>query len=147
MAKVKKPAGKKRVKTDDGISVATAASILGLSQNGVLKRIHTGSLKAVRFTGKAWMISRKSAEGKVFSQAVFDAAVSKYCNVTEACEILGVTDNYVVQLINRGDIDGFRLHGKTWIVFKRSAEKNAKEYVPNAAPGRLRRVTSGKRKA
>jgi len=57
----------KAKKTDEGISVATAASILGLSQNGVLKRIHTGSLKAVRFTGKAWMISRKSAEGKVFS--------------------------------------------------------------------------------
>ena len=123
MAKVKKPAGKKRVKTDNGISVATAASILGLSQNGVLKRIHTGSHKAVRFTGKAWMISRKSAEGKVFSQAVFDAAVSKYCNVTEACEILGVTDNYVVQLINRGDLDGFRLHGKTWVFLKKSAEK------------------------
>ena len=36
------------------------------------------------------------------------------------------------------------IHEKTWIFLKKSAEKNAKAYVPNAAPGRLRRVTSGK---
>ena len=43
------------------------------------------------------------------------------------------------------DAEGNTIVGKhVWIVFKKSAEKNAKAYVPNAAPGRLRRVTGGK---
>lgn len=53
----------------------------------------------------------------------------EYVSVPDAAEMLGCTDVWVIRLINRGDLDGFRLSGRAWAVSRESVEKNLQEYL------------------
>lgn len=53
----------------------------------------------------------------------------EWISVPVAAELLGCTDVWVIKLINRGDIEGFRLSGRAWAVSKKSVEKNRRNYL------------------
>lgn len=52
-----------------------------------------------------------------------------WISVPDAAEILGCTDVWVLRLIRRGDLEGFRLSGRAWAVRRDSVEKNLKSYL------------------
>lgn len=52
-----------------------------------------------------------------------------WISVPKAAELLGCTDVWVIRLIQRGDLDGFRLSGRAWAVSRKSVEKNVNEYL------------------
>jgi excisionase family DNA binding protein len=54
---------------------------------------------------------------------------TEWISVPVAAELLGCTDVWVIRMIQRGDLDGFRLSGRAWAVSKKSVEKNVKEYL------------------
>ena len=53
----------------------------------------------------------------------------EWISVPKAAELLGCTDVWVIRLIQRGDLDGFRLSGRAWAVSRKSVEKNVAEYL------------------
>jgi excisionase family DNA binding protein len=63
-----------------------------------------------------------------------------WISVPVAAELLGCTDVWVIKMINRGDLEGFRLSGRAWAVSKKSVEKNLRDYLERdpALSGRKR---------
>jgi excisionase family DNA binding protein len=53
----------------------------------------------------------------------------EWISVPDAAELLGCTDVWVIKMIHRGDIDGFKLSGRAWAVKRASVEKNVREYL------------------
>jgi excisionase family DNA binding protein len=53
----------------------------------------------------------------------------EWISVPKAAELLGCTDVWVIRLIHRGDIEGFRLSGRAWAVNRKSVEKNVQDYL------------------
>lgn len=53
----------------------------------------------------------------------------EWISVPKAAELLGCTDVWVIKMIHRGDLDGFKLSARAWAVSKKSVEKNVKEYL------------------
>lgn len=53
----------------------------------------------------------------------------EWISVPKAAELLGCTDVWVIKLIQRGDLEGFRLSGRAWAVSRKSVEKNLREYL------------------
>jgi hypothetical protein len=51
-----------------------------------------------------------------------------WISVPRAAEILGCTDVWVIRMISRGDLEGFRLSGRAWAVSLESVKKNRAEY-------------------
>lgn len=64
----------------------------------------------------------------------------EWISVPKAAELLGCTDVWVIKMIHRGDLEGFRLSGRAWAVSKKSVEKNIAEYLKRdpALSGRKR---------
>lgn len=63
----------------------------------------------------------------------------EWISVPEACEILGVSDVWVLKLIHANELEGFKLSGRAWAVSRKSVEKNAAEYAKqNRRTGRPR---------
>jgi len=52
-----------------------------------------------------------------------------WISVPDAAELLGCTDVWVIKMIQRGDLDGFRLSGRAWAVSRKSVDKNLREYL------------------
>lgn len=52
-----------------------------------------------------------------------------WISVPKAAELLGCTDVWVIKMIQRGDLEGFRLSGRAWAVSKKSVDKNLQEYL------------------
>lgn len=120
------------------ISVQETAELVGISEVAVLKRIAKGTLVAKRFSGKAYMVSRDSAEGREVDRDEFEKACSAYVSVPEACNIVCVTDGMVGRMLADGRLDGFRLNRKAWAVSRKSCEKNLAEKIANPGTGRPR---------
>jgi excisionase family DNA binding protein len=53
----------------------------------------------------------------------------EWISVPDAAELLGCTDVWVIKMIHRGDLEGFRLSGRAWAVSKKSVEKNVRDYL------------------
>jgi len=53
----------------------------------------------------------------------------EYVSVPEAAKMLGVSDVWVIRLVKRGELDGFRLSGRAWAVSRQSVQKNRREYL------------------
>ena len=53
----------------------------------------------------------------------------EWVSVPDAAELLGCTDVWVIKMIHRGDLDGFKLSARAWAVSRKSVEKNIREYV------------------
>jgi excisionase family DNA binding protein len=53
----------------------------------------------------------------------------EWISVPVAAEMLGCTDVWVIRMIHRGDLEGFRLSGRAWAVSKKSVEKNVRDYL------------------
>lgn len=53
---------------------------------------------------------------------------SDFVSVPVAAEMLGCTDVWVIRMIDRGDLDAFRLSGRAWAVRRASVLKNRREY-------------------
>lgn len=53
----------------------------------------------------------------------------EYVSVPVAAERLGCSDVWVIRMIQRGDLEGFRLSGRAWAVKRSSVEKNLREYL------------------
>lgn len=53
----------------------------------------------------------------------------EWISVPEAAEILGCSDVWVIKMLGRGEIEGFRLSRRAWAVSKKSVEKNRQEYL------------------
>lgn len=51
-----------------------------------------------------------------------------YVSVPVAAEMLGCTDVWIIRMIHRGELEGFRLSGRAWAVSRASVEKNRREY-------------------
>jgi excisionase family DNA binding protein len=69
----------------------------------------------------------------------------EWISVPAAAELLGCTDVWVLRLLKKGDLEGFRLSGRAWAVSRASAEKNLKSYLSRdpAAAGRRRSGLAG----
>jgi len=52
-----------------------------------------------------------------------------WISVPVAAELLGCTDVWVIKMIARGDIEGFKLSERAWAVSRASVEKNVQEYL------------------
>jgi len=52
-----------------------------------------------------------------------------WVSVPIAAEMLGCTDVWVIRMIHRGELDGFKLSGRAWAVKRASVEKNLREYL------------------
>jgi excisionase family DNA binding protein len=52
----------------------------------------------------------------------------EWISVPVAAELLGCTDVWVIRLIQRGDLEGFRLSGRAWAVSRKSVAKNVEDY-------------------
>lgn len=52
-----------------------------------------------------------------------------WVSVPVAAEMLGCSDVWVIRMIQRGDLEGFRLSGRAWAVSRKSVEKNVKDYL------------------
>jgi hypothetical protein len=53
----------------------------------------------------------------------------EWVSVPVAAEMLGCSDVWVIKLIQRGDLDGFRLSGRAWAVSRKSIAANLKAYL------------------
>lgn len=53
----------------------------------------------------------------------------EYVSVPDAAEMLGCTDVWVLKMIARGELDGFRLSARAWAVSRKSVQKNLQEYL------------------
>ena len=61
-------------------------------------------------------------------------------SVKEAADMLGVTDAYIIRMIQKNDLIGFRLHQRAWAVSLKSVVHNAQQYEAGHV-GRPRRVS------
>lgn len=52
-----------------------------------------------------------------------------WISVPVAAEMLGCTDVWVIRLIQRGDLEGFKLNARAWAVSRKSVEKNVQDYL------------------
>jgi len=52
-----------------------------------------------------------------------------WISVPDAAQLLGCTDVWVIRMIHRGDLEGFRLSGRAWAVSRNSVQKNVKAYL------------------
>lgn len=52
-----------------------------------------------------------------------------YMSVPEAAEILGCSDVWVVRMIQRGELTGYKLSQRAWAVSRASVERNRDEYA------------------
>jgi excisionase family DNA binding protein len=53
----------------------------------------------------------------------------EWVSVPAAAEMLGCTDVWVIKMIQRGDLEGFKLSGRAWAISRKSVEKNLAEYL------------------
>lgn len=53
----------------------------------------------------------------------------EWISVPDAAELLGCTDVWVIKMISRGDLEGFRLSGRAWAVSRKSVEENVQKYL------------------
>jgi hypothetical protein len=53
----------------------------------------------------------------------------EWISVPKAAELLGCTDVWVIKMIQRGDLEGFKLSARAWAVRRTSVEKNVREYL------------------
>jgi len=53
----------------------------------------------------------------------------EWISVPVAAELLGCTDVWVIQMIHRGELEGFRLSGRAWAISRKSVEKNVQDYL------------------
>jgi excisionase family DNA binding protein len=53
----------------------------------------------------------------------------EWISVPKAAELLGCTDVWVIRLIQRGDLEGFRLSGRALAVSRKSVAKNVQDYL------------------
>jgi excisionase family DNA binding protein len=53
----------------------------------------------------------------------------EWISVPKAAELLGCTDVWVIQMIRRGDLEGFKLSGRAWAISRKSVEKNLRDYL------------------
>jgi len=52
-----------------------------------------------------------------------------FMSVPQAAELLGCSDVWVLKMLKRGDLQGFRLSGRAWAVSTESVERNLREYM------------------
>lgn len=52
-----------------------------------------------------------------------------WISVPKAAEILGCTDVWVIRMIQRGDLEGFKLSARAWAVRRTAVEKNLRDYL------------------
>lgn len=52
-----------------------------------------------------------------------------YLSVPQAAEILGCSDVWVVRMIQRGELVGYKLSRRAWAVSRESVERNRVEYL------------------
>lgn len=52
-----------------------------------------------------------------------------WISVPQAAELLGCSDVWVIRMIQRGDLEGFRLSGRAWAVSRKSVAKNHADYL------------------
>jgi hypothetical protein len=53
----------------------------------------------------------------------------EWVSVPVAAELLGCSDVWVIKMVQRGDLEGFKLSNRAWAVSRRSVEKNLREYL------------------
>jgi excisionase family DNA binding protein len=53
----------------------------------------------------------------------------EWVSVPVAAELLGCTDVWVIKMIHRGELEGFKLSRRAWAVSRKSVEKNIREYL------------------
>jgi excisionase family DNA binding protein len=53
----------------------------------------------------------------------------EWISVPKAAEMLGCSDVWVIRMIQRGDLEGFRLSGRAWAVSLKSVTKNIEDYL------------------
>jgi excisionase family DNA binding protein len=123
---------------DDLVSVPEAAKRAGVMSTTIQTRIGRREVVAERFTGRAFIVSARSAIGHAIERAAFDRAVSELATVEEACRHLGVSEAYVPRLVARGSLDGFKLNARTWAITRESIARSAREYDPNGQKGQRR---------
>lgn len=51
-----------------------------------------------------------------------------FISVQEAAKKMGVTDAWIIRMIEKKTLIGFRLNGKAWAVSRASVDNNAKSY-------------------
>ncbi|MEZ0369556.1 MAG: helix-turn-helix domain-containing protein [Candidatus Sericytochromatia bacterium] len=101
------------------------AEMMGTSTQGLLNRIHTGSIPAKRM-GRRWMIS----EATLPELKAYYLSVPPWPALTaaEAAKMLGYYRTDVIdQVIQRGNLTAFR-QGRIWLV-KRSEIERALAYL------------------
>lgn len=54
---------------------------------------------------------------------------AEWMSVPQAAEALGCSDVWVIRMIQRGDLEGFKLSGRAWAVSRKSVAKNKDEYI------------------
>ena len=62
----------------------------------------------------------------------------EWISTTEAAEILGVSDVWVLKLIAKNELKAFRLSGRAWAIERTSVEKNLKNYLGQISKGKGR---------
>lgn len=124
------------------ISVQEAASLLGISEVAVLKRIAKGTVVARQLSGKGLLVCRESVDGIAVDPEEFKSLCSQWVSVPQACEIVCVTDGMIGRMLMDGRLEGFRLNAKAWAVSKASCQKNIAEYLSSTSRhGRPRDLT------
>lgn len=63
-----------------------------------------------------------------------------FISVQEAAEILGVTDAWVIRMVEKKVLVGYRLNGRAWAISRASVENNAKAYEHGRHVGRPRKL-------
>lgn len=53
----------------------------------------------------------------------------EWISVPRAAELLGCSDVWIIKMIHRGELEGFRLNSRAWAVKRTSVETNLKEYL------------------
>ena len=61
-------------------------------------------------------------------------ALGNYLTVIEAAAIVGCTRGRIYQLLEGGNLEGVKFHGRAWAVLKKSAEDYAKRPIGAGRP-------------
>lgn len=67
-------------------------------------------------------------------------STESFISVQEAARRLGVTDAWVIRMIEKKVLIGYRLNGRAWAVSRASVENNAKSYRHKEHSGRPRKL-------
>lgn len=51
-----------------------------------------------------------------------------FISVKEAAKFMGVTDAWVIKMIKRKELVGFKLHQRAWAISRQSVENNRSQY-------------------